>query len=425
MLVIGVFFGTQALTGNQDTEAGREPGANGNITPGSDNSTGNPDDGSTDSSAVAGGRPTTIDPSTLPDGNSKPVEGGITTKILEPPHHAELIRRVASYLAAKNVNQLAAARIEAYMVAAYHDVKRPGDQPGVISQASPGTATQEAVHAAAWVAAQIADMPEMTADITDWVEQPAGKTLQVVNEVLARAGADGYAEAAKATPKTFTGDLGWVPRSTTYPNGLEPGWGALKPILGTTCTVGPPDRKSISAERNAAVSAAKAAKLDNQEIRLVTFTTGTLNPVLGFAVTYGSYLGVQFDAIDDKYEHQLTIGMIGAYDALISTWGAKWREGVTAPVDLAGQDVQFATVAPSYPSWPAVYAQYTESLIRGIDDPKFRHADQKITDLLGSLQQALNVSGDRIFNWSTDIAAGRSIGECHAKAAAATYRAQG
>jgi hypothetical protein len=427
-LVVGVFLGAQALNGGGATTTPGGPGANGNVAVGSTtlpgDVAGQPGTSTPGDSTTNGSIPGPD--GTSPSANNGPVEGGITTKILEAPHNPELQRRVASYLAAKQVNQLAAARIEAYMLVAYYDVKRPGDGPGILSQASPGTEIKEAVHAAAWVAAKITDLPEMQADILEWVEEPTGKTREVVDTVIARAKSDGYSEAVKATPTKFTGALGWVSRSVPYPSGLEPGWGSLKPILGNSgCAVGAPDKASIEAEKSAAVAAAKNATTDVKTTRMVTFTTAALNPLLGFGITYGTFLELQLNNVPEEYEVKFAFGMLGVYDALITTWDAKWEYGIAAPLDLAAVNGSGASVAPSYPSWAAVYASYVEEFIRASDNPNFRHTDTKIADLLGTLQQALGVSGARLYNWSTDVAAGKEVGVCHARAAAAKFRTKG
>jgi hypothetical protein len=426
-LIAGAFFGAQALSGGGTSKKPGGPGANGNVAAGSTTLPGDVDGPSGTQTPGDGQAGNTSGPDgTFPSANNGPVEGGITTKILEAPHNPELQRRVASYLAAKQVNQLAAARIEAYMLVTYYDVKRPGDGPGILSQASPGTEIKEAVHAAAWVAAKITDLPEMQSDILEWVEEPTGTTRQVVDTVIARAASDGYSEAVKTTPAKFTGALGWSGRSVTYPSGLEPGWGTLKPILGNSeCAVGAPDRASIESERNAAVAAAKAAKVDAKTTRLVTFTTAALNPLLGFGVTYGAFLELALNDIPEEYETKFAYGMLGVYDALITTWDAKWEYGTAAPLDIAGVTGDAATVAPSYPSWAAVYASYVEEFIRSSDNPNFRTTDTKIVDLIGTLQQAVGVSEARLYNWSTDVAAGKALGVCHARAAAAKLRTKG
>ena len=427
-LIVGAFFGAQALTGGGTTKTPQGPGANGNVASGSTTLPGGQTETTTPGDTIPGSVTTkpTGPAGTAPSANNGPVKGGITTKILEPPHNPELQRRVASYLAAKQVNQLAAARIEAYMLVTYHDVKRPGGDSGILSQASAGTDSKEAMNAAAWVAAKITDLPEMQSDIMKWVDEPTGKTREVVDTVIARANNDGYSEAAKVIPTKFTGGLGWSSRSSIYPGGLEPGWGSLKPILGDSgCKTVAPNKPDIEADKASTVAAVKDMELDDKTVRLVTFTSPAINPLLGFGVTYGTFLELELDKIPEADERKFTFGMLGIYDSLIATWDAKWQYGIAAPVDLAVTAGNGTTVAPSYPSWPAVYAAYTEEFIRGVDDPEFRNADTKIVDILGTIQQALKVSGENVYNWDADVAAGRDLGVCQARATAVKYRTKG
>ena len=373
----------------------------------------------------------------LPSGNDAPVIGSLITELKEPPHNPELVRRVSSYLAAEGVNPLAASRVIAYMLITYGDVKRPANKAGFISQASSGTDSKEAVHAAAWVAGELAGIPQMKADIAKWVDKPSGKTETVVNAVLDYAEKDGYKEAEKAATPRFSGELAWKPTSSLFPSGIEPGWGNLKPFLGkSSCTIGDPDLAAIEDELESRKTAAEKADAGNA-VKTVESLSGNrwfwlnssaLNPMLMVVGGYVTLAGEAADSVSEEEELRALYATLGAYDALIATWSYKWEHGIAGPIDLypvksEGEEVDFRTASPSYPSWSGTYAGFLETYAGTLQQ---RDIDvTTVKDDMGFITNVVRAIDDPLLHWSIDVEAGRDLGSCYARHAAEAYANNG
>lgn len=373
----------------------------------------------------------------LPSGNDTPIAGSLITELKEPPHNPELVRRVSSYLSAEGVNPLAGARVVAYMLITYGDVKRPADKAGIISQASKGTENKEAIHAAAWVAAELAGVAQMEADIKKWVDEPSGATKKVVDEILAYAGKDGYKEAEKAATPKFTGERAWRPASGTFPNGLEPGWGDVRPFLGkSSCAIAEPDLASIETELDSRKAAAEQADAGDtlktieslSSNRWFWLNSTTMNPMLVLVGGYVTLADQPADNISEEEELRSIYATLGAYDALIATWGYKWTYGVAGPLDIfpivsEGSEVDFRTAAPSYPSWGGVFEGYLGTYSGTLQG---RDIDiESVEDDMGFITSVVRALDDPLLHWSIDIAAGRELGACYARHAVKAYQQNG
>jgi hypothetical protein len=383
----------------------------------------------TEPGGVPTGTENTSPAETVPDGNQVPGAGSLTTKLLEPPHAAELARRLSSYMALEGVNPLAAARVVTYSIITYGDVKRPDGRLGLISTASAGTENREALHAAAWVAAEVAELPGMKKDILEWVDAPAGRTKTVVDAVLSRAAGDGYAEAGKTKGAGFTGELGWRPGGTVFPDGLEPGWGSLKPILGKAgCSVPDPKTDTLKAQYPAVKEAvAKVSETVDDQQAFETFAkdnryywlnTPVLNPAMIALGAYVTTTGETRVDMEPDAEIRAIYALAGTYDTLITTWGAKWKHGVAGPLDLfpikdSDGDVVFHTSAPSYPSWVGAFQSFMEDYASSSTGKTLTFA--AADDRMGMVDAAERSLEDPLMHWAEDIAAGRDLGSCYAK----------
>lgn len=373
----------------------------------------------------------------LPSGNDAPIAGSLITELKEPPHNPELVRRVSSYLSAEGVNPLAGARIITYMLITYADVKRPAGKAGIISQASKGTESKEAVHAAAWVAAELAGVAQLKTDIRKWVEEPSGATKEVVDEILAYAKNDGYKEAEKTTTPKFNGERAWKPASATFPNGLEPGWGDVKPFLGKSdCAIAAPDLASIETELDSRKAAAEQAdagdalktveSLSNN--RWFWLNTTTMNPMLVLIGGYITLADQPADNVSEEEEIRALYAALGAYDALIAAWDYKWTYGVAGPLDVfpvvsEGSEVDFHTAAPSYPSWGGAYQGFLETYSGTLQGRDINV--ESVEDDMGFITSAVRALDDPLLHWSIDITAGRDLGACYARHAVKAYQQNG
>lgn len=427
-----VFVATWKFTGGSDSLPEANPGseqttdttASGNGQPGAGNNQTGTGAGSTDGS---------------PSGNEAPSEGSLTTELLEPPAIAELARRVSSYMSLEGVNPLAAARVVTYTIVTYGDVKRPDDGAGLLSDASKGTESREALHAAARVAAELAELPNMKADIDKWVDEPTGTTKEVVDAILERASKDGYAEAVNAVAAKYSGEFAWKPGGQVFPKGLEPGWGTLKPILGSAkCSVPAPDTASMKAQGPAIEAAAKevAAGIDQPAVfdkfakdnRFYWLNSPTLNPAFVSLAGYVVLTGEAKSEIPENAELRAMYAMVGAYDALIATWKAKWEHGIAGPVDKYPvtsdqSDIAFSTAAPSYPSWVGTYQGFMESFASSTTGKELTFAGSN--DIIGVIDAANKSLANPLMHWEADLEAGRNLGACYAAHTAEVLKANG
>lgn len=324
-----------------------------------------------------------------------------------------------------NVNPLAIGRIVTYAAITYHDSYRDSTIDPLLVQQPGGASAADALVAAGVVVAELSGVDSMKTDVDGWLESLTPNAQAIVAAVLERANADGFNEAASVKAPTFATAPAWKPGNRTYPGGLEPGWGLLKPILTdiTKCPVAKAPVERIADERTKVLAAIKASDFDRntpQVAEALLEATGSL--VMNVAIAFGEYNGtmkpfMNNEPLSPKMSLSLR-ALVGGYDAIIALWNAKWVNGVAAPMDLHLVDSTqpgLTTSAPSYPSTAATMTSFVSHLAELLGGQSLTDSELAAIPSVPLFKIFVEAKNARVLNWTADVDAGDALGRCMAE----------
>jgi len=324
-----------------------------------------------------------------------------------------------------NANPIVRGRALTYATLALYETSRTKEENLVVLDKLVARPGPEAFFAAGHVLAGVVDNPLLTKAVKAWDVELTAPTLEAAEKIIAIARADGFAEAGLASAPKFEGSTVWQPggRRDGLPEGFEPGFGKVKPILFdiNACPVAP----------------APVADIERERASMGDVPTDTVGPALPTPEALGGTFRIYLEKSDIS-EDPLVRDEFGAlffllaYDSLIATWNAKWENGVAAPVDIASGDVPDTRMSyPSYPSWEAVVIGIMEGFAselsgRQITATNIRELASAVPTAAATNEYPLPIDFDRmlkslsenVFHWDVDVSAGKDLGACLARQAA-------
>ena len=186
--------------------------------------------------------------------------------------------------------------------------------------------------------------------------------VKVAKEVINQSRTDGYDQAFNASiPATSTPEFVRWKGSIYGPNSAEePGWGSLKPIIDTICTVPPSEIDTLAELINSnTVQAIRAEQnINNPAIAALTIYWVATEGVArsehwqGWVRTLQDNLPKKETLIREK---ALTNAMILMHTALIKAWHYKWRYQLSSwpdaqtDIDLIEGRLLVPLLSPGYP----------------------------------------------------------------------------
>lgn len=413
-LFTGLFAGSWFLTGTLSSNEQAPLSPAGSLPEGGTAGTGGADDGVADQ--------TEGDSAEGPAGDV--TDGENVVNFPRPKSITDLWTGAEKVFDTLNANPIVRGRALTYATLALYDSSRtnPADLLIVdkLIPARPG----DPFLLAGYVLAGVVDNPLLTKAVAAWGSPLPAEARSAGDAYVAMAKADGFDAAGLTSAPTFEGPLAWTTgsRRDGLPEGFEPGFGMVKPIL-----------LDIGA---CPVPAAPVTEIARERQAMGSVPTDTVGPSLptseSLGATFRLYLQNSTDIVSTPERDRLAAYFwLLTYDAMIATWKAKWENGVAAPVDIASGEIPETRMSyPSYPSWEAVTLSLLETFATEISGKPVtvnsfgeQASASPGTEATAANPLPLNFEAmqrslaENVFHWDADVAAGRELGSCLARQA--------